>query len=72
MYKRQLQDLAKNPESQARVREIAAGAAERAIGTIAPQVQDAASMTLLFSSSVDYVQGDFLAPVSAAMDYDFS
>ena len=67
-----LQDLAKNAESQARVREIASDAASRGIGTIAPQVQDAASMTLLFSSGVEYVQGEFLAPVSNEMDYDFS
>ena len=44
----------------------------RDIRTIADRVQDATSMTLLFSAGVDFVQGDFLAPASSSMNYDFS
>ena len=41
-------------------------------GYLADRVQDATSMTLLFSAGVDYVQGEFLAPAGASMNYDFS
>ena len=67
-----MDDLAKNAQSQQQVRNIASQAASRGIRTIAPRVNDAASMTLLFSAGVDYVQGDFLAPAGPEMNYDFS
>ena len=67
-----MDDLAKNPNSQDKLKEIATRGAELGIRTIAANVQDAASMTLLFSAGVDYVQGDFLAPAGPDMNYDFS
>ena len=39
--------------------------------TIADYVQDAASMTVLFTSAVDLVEGDFLAPAGPEMNYEF-
>ena len=65
-------DLAKSADSQQQVRNIASQASGRGIQTIAENVQDAASMTLLFSAGVDFVQGDFLAPAGPGMNYDFS
>ncbi|MEO6155431.1 MAG: EAL domain-containing protein [Thermomonas sp.] len=67
-----MDDLAKSPESQQKVRNLASQAAERGIRTIAERVQDASSMTMLFSAGIDYVQGDFLAPTGPDMNYDFS
>ncbi|GHB96330.1 EAL domain-containing protein [Thermomonas carbonis] len=67
-----MDDLSKSADSQARVREIAQQAGGRGIRTVAERVQDASSMTLLFSAGVDYVQGDFLAPAGPDMTYDFS
>lgn len=67
-----MDDLARNADSQQQVRNIASQAAGRGIRTIADRVQDATSMTLLFSAGVDFVQGDFLAPAAASMNYDFS
>lgn len=67
-----VEDLAKNPESQEKLKGIAERASASEIRTIAPHVQDASSMTLLFSAGVDYVQGDFLAPAGPDMNYDFS
>lgn len=67
-----MDDLPKNTTAQAKLREIAQKAHELGIRTMAPNVQDAASMTLLFSTGIHYVQGDFLAPVSPDMNYDFS
>lgn len=64
-------DLAKNPESQKKVREFVAKARELGKQTVAEFVSDAASMTVLFSIGVDLVQGNFLAPPSAAMNYEF-
>jgi diguanylate cyclase (GGDEF)-like protein/PAS domain S-box-containing protein len=65
-------DLAKNSESQKKVREIADRGRDLGKKTIAEFVQDAASMTVLFTSSVNYVCGNFLAPAGPQMNYDFS
>ncbi len=65
-------DLAKNAEHQKKVREIADRARDLGKKTIAEYVQDAASMTVLFTSSVNYVCGNFLAPAGPQMNYDFS
>jgi len=65
-------DLAKSSEHQKRVREIADRARDLGKKTIAEFVQDAASMTVLFTSSVNYVCGNFLAPAGPLMNYDFN
>lgn len=65
------EDLPKNAENQTRVREIARKARDLDILTIAEFVQDAASMSILFSAGVDYVEGHFLAAASTEMNYDF-
>jgi len=64
-------DLAKNVEQQKKIREIADKAKELGKQTIAEFVQDAASMTILFTSSVNFVSGNFLAPAGPEMNYDF-
>jgi len=66
-----VEDLPKNEENQARIRDIARRAREMGIRTIAEFVQDAASMSILFSAGADYVEGHFLAPAGPAMNYDF-
>ena len=63
------EDLAKNTSNQQRIREIAEKSGP--IRTIAEFVQDAASMAILFSAGVDYVEGNFLAPAGPEMNYDF-
>ncbi|MEO5961849.1 MAG: EAL domain-containing protein [Thermomonas sp.] len=67
-----MDDLARSTESQQQVRNLSSQAATRNIGTIAERVQDAASMTMLFSAGINFVQGDFLAPAGPDMNYDFS
>jgi diguanylate cyclase (GGDEF)-like protein/PAS domain S-box-containing protein len=64
-------DLAKNAESQAKVKEFVAAARQLSKTTIAEFVSDASSMTVLFSIGVDLVQGNFLAPPMASMTYEF-
>ncbi len=66
-----IEDLPKNPDNQRRIREIAAKARELGIQTIAEFVQDAASMSILFGTGVDYVEGHFLAGAGPEMNYDF-
>jgi multidomain signaling protein FimX len=65
------EDLGRNSEHQAKVRELASRATDMGKTTIAEFVQDAASMTVLFTSSVHYVQGNFLAPAGPEMNYEF-
>lgn len=65
-------DLAKTPEHQQKIREIAERAQSQGILTIADHVADAATMSFLFTAMVDYVEGEFLAPPGPQMSYDFS
>jgi diguanylate cyclase (GGDEF)-like protein/PAS domain S-box-containing protein len=67
-----MDDLAKSPEHQAKLRDITQKGHEAGKQVIAEFVQDAASMSVLFSIGVDYVEGHFLAPAGAEMNYDFS
>ncbi|KFN44565.1 EAL domain-containing response regulator [Arenimonas oryziterrae] len=64
-------ELAKNADSQKKVREFAEEARKRGKMTIAEFVSDAGSMTVLFSIGVDLVQGNFLAPPAPTMNYEF-
>jgi multidomain signaling protein FimX len=64
-------ELPKNPDNQKRIQEITARARDLGIRTIAEFVQDAASMSILFSAGVDYVEGHFLAAAGPQMNYDF-
>jgi multidomain signaling protein FimX len=66
-----VEDLSRNADSQKRVREIASKARDLGIQTIAEFVQDASSMSILFSAGVDYVEGHFLATAGPEMNYDF-
>lgn len=66
------EDLGRNADHQSKVRELAARAGDLGKSTIAEFVQDAASMTVLFTSSVNFVQGNFLAAASPEMNYDFN
>ena len=66
-----MKDLGASAENQARVRQIATMAKSSGMQTIADFVQDAGSITFLFGSGVDYVQGQFMAPVTPAMNYEF-
>jgi multidomain signaling protein FimX len=64
-------DVAKNPESQAKVKEIVAQAQKLEKQCVAEFVSDAGGMSFLFSSGVDFVQGNFLATPMADMTYEF-
>lgn len=58
-------------EAQDKVREITGRAREMGMATLAADVGDAQAMSQLFMAGVDYVSGSFVAPVGAAMNFDF-
>ncbi|MFO1493918.1 MAG: EAL domain-containing protein [Lysobacterales bacterium] len=66
-----MSELAKNNENQAKIRDMCEQA--RALGrmTVAEFVEDAASMSILFSCGVNFVQGNFLQEPEKVMSYDF-
>ncbi|WP_447939283.1 EAL domain-containing response regulator [Pseudoxanthomonas mexicana] len=65
------EDLGKTVEHQQKIREIAERAQALGILTVAEHVQDAATMAFLFTTGVDYVEGNFLATPGPVMNYDF-
>ncbi|GMU44182.1 MAG: EAL domain-containing protein [Xanthomonadales bacterium] len=64
-------ELPKNPEHQTRIREMCEQARSLGRMTVAEFVEDAASMSILFSCGVNFVQGNFLAEPEKVMAYDF-
>ena len=64
-------ELGKNAEVQKQVREIVSKAHAAGKQTVAEFVSDAATMSVLFSMGMDFVEGNFLAAPGPAMNYDF-
>lgn len=58
-------------EQLEKIESIASRATELGIDTIAEFVSDAASMSQLFTAGVHYVQGEFVGPVQAQMEFEF-
>jgi len=59
-------------EQLPKIQEITTRAQSQDIRTIAEFVSDAATMSLLFTSGVDYVQGDFVGPAGPEMNFEFN
>ena len=64
-------ELPKNKENQDKVREICDFAQRSNKLTVAEFVEDAASMSILFSCGVNFVQGNFLQEPEKVMAYEF-
>ena len=64
-------DFAKTRENQLKVKEICEQAHAQSKLTIAEFVEDAASMSILFTLGVNFVQGNFLQEPEKVMSYDF-
>lgn len=67
-----MEDLDKNTQNQAKIREFVRHAQDNGKSTMAEFVSDASTVGILFSAGVDWVQGNFLSPPLAQMNYDFS
>ena len=63
--------LAQNVEHQEKVKAIAEHANGLNIQTIAPFVEDANSLAVLWQCAVDFIQGYFLQQPNTEMNYDF-
>ena len=64
--------LANNPENQKAVQNIVKLAHELGKKTIAETVEDANSLTVLWSSEVDFAQGHYIAEPLESPDFDFA
>jgi EAL domain-containing protein (putative c-di-GMP-specific phosphodiesterase class I) len=67
-----IRNIAQNEENQARVKEITAMAQEVNKKTIAEFVEDANTLSTLWSCGIDYIQGYFLQEPGTEMNYDFN
>lgn len=67
-----MEELDKNTQNQAKVREFVQHARNTGKATMAEFVSDAGTVGFLFSAGVDWVQGNFLSPPLQQMNYDFS
>lgn len=65
-------DLPKHPENQQRVRELCTQAHAAGKLTVAEWVEDAASMSILFTCGVAFVQGNFLQEPEKVMAYELA
>lgn len=63
--------LAQNVEHQEKVKSIAEHASTLNIQTVAPFVEDANSLAVLWQCAVDFIQGYFLQQPNTEMNYDF-
>ncbi len=64
-------ELPKNKENQERIKAMCEQAHNIGKLTIAEFVEDAASMSILFSCGINFVQGNFLQEPEQVMSYDF-
>ena len=64
-------DLPKNKENQERIKSMCDQAHNAGKLTVAEFVEDAASMAILFSCGMNFVQGNFLQEPEQVMTYDF-
>lgn len=67
-----MREISTNSENQETVRTLNETAHVEGQKTIAPFVEDAAALAVLFSIGVNYIQGNFLREPSEHMDFDFS
>lgn len=67
-----IEDLDKNTANQAKIREFVQQARNLEKTTMAEFVADANTVSFLFSAGVDWIQGNFLSPPLAQMNYDFN
>ena len=61
----------RNPQLREELRQIVALAHERGSKVIAPRIEDAQSASLLWSSGIDYIQGDFVQQAGHDLSFDF-
>ncbi len=67
-----MDDLTENPQNQETIKAIAEQAAELGKLSIAQQVPDASSLSVLWGMGINFIQGYFLQEPLPEMEYDFT
>lgn len=67
-----MENIGQDNENQEAVRTLSDTAHSMNKETIAPYVEDAGTLSVLWGIGVNYIQGDFLQEPSESMEYDFS
>ena len=67
-----MENLSDSPENQETVKKITSSAMEMNKFTIAQNVEDASSLSVLWGMGVNFIQGNFLQEPSPELDYDFT
>ena len=67
-----MENLVQNSDQQQSIRELTTRASEMGLKTITPGVSDASMLSVIWTLDVDFIQGDFLQPPHAELNYDFS
>jgi len=65
------QDLATNPENEAKLNELSQLVQGTGKPVIAEYIEDATSMAILYKLGINYAQGNFLQPAQEEPSYDF-
>lgn len=61
-----------NPKVRGELRQLITQVRERDIRIVAPRVEDAQSAAALWSSGIDYIQGNFVQAASQDLNFDFA
>jgi len=66
-----IQALRRDREAVRQLRAICHRAHDQGLTVIAPCVEDAESLNILWSNGVDYIEGFFIHPPELSLNYDF-
>jgi len=66
-----IQALRHDREAVRQLRAICHRAHDQGLTVIAPCVEDAESLNILWSNGVDYIEGFFIHPPELSLNYDF-
>jgi len=67
-----MENLAENPQNQESIKNIAEQAAQLGKLSVAQQVPDAGSLSILWGMGINFIQGYFLQEPLPTMEYDFT
>jgi len=67
-----VKDISTQPDKLSELTELCAKANKLDIKTIVPYVEEASSLTVVWQSGADYIQGAFLQEASQSLEFDFS
>ncbi len=67
-----LEDFARDTANQERVAEVVQHVKESQMGVIVPNVEDAASLQIIWPMGVDFVQGNFIQAPQESLEFDFT